>query len=114
MKTMTQTLTTAQTYPLLNPRFVLWLKSRGLSPDQFQVRNEEDEITRVVDPLDDQKRMLPWTIVFTFWIENRWRAWGVTVGCSDKGLTPWEEAFLRGPKSLTQDDFDRWLESNLS
>ena len=54
----------------LEPRFVRWARSRGKLPDAFG-RDADGDIERI----EHDGAMLPWTLVFSFWIRARWNEW---------------------------------------
>lgn len=98
---------THPTPPKYNPRWVLWLRTQGETPETFKVRTTPDaEITQIDG--------LPWTIVYSEWIRARWREWAATIGfkhgCVSTQL-PWERALAAGH---TQEDFDHWLEERVN
>lgn len=94
--------------PEYNPRWVLWLRSIGETPETFRRQEPEPygELTKV--DVDGQKTL--WTIAYVEWVCARWREWaaelGFTTGDASHRL-PWERALAAGH---TQEDFDRWLE----
>lgn len=87
-------------YKDLNPRYVLWCRAHGYYPREMTLRNG---CPRRVP--DGRGRVLPWTVVFMFWIEDRWRQWSEELGYANR-----REALLGGH---TVEEFDRWLEEKV-
>ena len=89
-----------------NPRWVLWLKTLGSSPDQFQVKDEHGDSARIPHPSGG---LVPWGIVFSEWIRGKWHTWATELGFERDGFgnQPHEIALTSG---YTPEDFDRWLE----
>jgi hypothetical protein len=86
----------------VNPRWVLWLRSRGETPETMQ----RDDDGLVVDPVDCAKR--PAACVFMLWMQDAWRRWATELGFV--GSYPHETALLSGH---TADEFDVWLEGQV-
>jgi hypothetical protein len=87
-----------------NPRFVLWARSRGQSPDAFG-RDADGDITR----LAHEGGTMPWTVVFSFWIHDRWKEWATELGFT-RGEHRHEVALRSGH---TAAEFDAWLECHV-
>lgn len=82
----------------MNPRWVLWLRSRGETPETMQ----RDDDGLVVDT-DGASR--PAACVFMLWIQDAWRRWAAELGFT--GSWAHEKALMSGH---TVDEFDVWLE----
>lgn len=87
-----------------NPRFVRWARSRGKLPDAFG-RDADGDIERI----EHDGAMLPWTLVFSFWIRARWNEWATELGFT-RGEYRHEAALHSGH---TAAEFDAWLERHV-
>jgi hypothetical protein len=80
----------------INPRVVLWLKYSDLTVESIE-REKDADIPRVLR----EGVHLPWTIVFSQWIQKKWQEWGNSLGYKDYG-----DALIDGH---TDNEFDEWL-----
>lgn len=87
-----------------NPRFVLWARSRGTTPDAFG-RDADGDIERI----EYDRARLPWTVVFSFWIHEKWEEWATEIG-----FTRGEYRHVAALRSgHTEAEFDAWLERHV-
>ena len=89
---------TIEKAPKFNPRFILWLRSRGVAnPHEFNTTYENGHVSYI--------GTLPWTLVFTGWTARQRHAWAEELGFS--GVRNVTEALGAGH---TEAEFDAWLE----
>lgn len=78
-----------------NPRFVLWCRSRGLEPEALGPFG-----VGAPTLIEDEGHVVPWTMVFSLWIQARWRDW--------RGL-PQNKHRDRVVVDSDAEGFDAWL-----
>ena len=86
----------------MNPRVLLWLRSRGLTLDDITRRSGED--IPLVE-IEDGRR-IPWTIEYSIWITGKWEEWGKSLGFH---ADSWNKASFNALQVFTDEDFDLWL-----
>lgn len=89
----------------LNPRWALWMLSRGEDPASFRLAPDDEP---VLVP-DEDGRSLPRAMVFSLWVRARWAEWAAELGFTKAsgGDYPHEVAQRCGH---TAAQFDAWLE----
>lgn len=92
----------------LNPRWVCWMLSRGDDPRTFVCTRLDGEVPRVAD---EAGRVLPRTLVFSQWVQARWREWASELGFADRNGRLAHEVALGSGR--THADFDAWLSAKV-